>query len=107
LVTVGRLYRSTVADYSTRSLAERLSLTRTLIIVQTILGFLLSIAFIGAAESFVANFVPGPVRDVSIQYVRVGAFGSCLASTVETAVSTSMRALDQPKCVHLRPSLTF
>ncbi|GAA5944940.1 hypothetical protein JCM10213_001822 [Rhodosporidiobolus nylandii] len=87
---------STVADYSTRSLAERLALTRTLIIVQTILGFLLSLAFIGAAESFVANFVPGPVRDVSVQYVRVLSFGSCLGSTVETAVALGTRALDQP-----------
>ncbi|GAA6055933.1 hypothetical protein JCM3770_005600 [Rhodotorula araucariae] len=87
---------STVADYSTRSLASRLSMCRTLIIVQAILGLLLSLAFIGAAESFVSNFVPGPVKDVSVQYVRVLAFGSCLGSTIETAVSTATRALDKP-----------
>ncbi|BGP38833.1 hypothetical protein JCM10449v2_002771 [Rhodotorula kratochvilovae] len=87
---------STVADYSTRSLASRVSMCRTLIIVQAILGLLLSLAFIGAAESFVAKFVPGPVKDVSVQYVRVLAFGSCLGSTIETAVSTATRALDKP-----------
>ncbi|GAA5852607.1 hypothetical protein JCM8547_002561 [Rhodosporidiobolus lusitaniae] len=87
---------STVADYSTRTLPERLSLTRTLVLVQSILGLLLSLAFIGAAESFVANFVPGEVKAVSVQYVRVSSFGSCLGSTVETAVATAMRALVKP-----------
>ncbi|GAA5919399.1 hypothetical protein JCM6882_005087 [Rhodosporidiobolus microsporus] len=87
---------STIADSSTRSLYSRFSLSFTLLIVQSLLGLLLSLAFLGAAPSFVANFVPGPVRDVSVQYVRTLALGSCLGSAVEVAVGAATRALDKP-----------
>lgn len=90
------LLRSTIANHSTNTLGHRHSLSYTLILVQAIFGLILSLAFIGAAHSFVGNFVPGPVQQVSVSYVRIIAFTS-LASTVEVAVSGATRALDKPK----------
>ncbi|KAL8284029.1 hypothetical protein RQP46_005142 [Phenoliferia psychrophenolica] len=87
---------NTIADNTKYSRANQLSLVTTLILVQSVLGLVLSLIFLGAAPTFVGNFVPGPVKQVSVQYVRIGAFGNCLASTLETAVSLGMRAMDHP-----------
>ncbi|KAK4705213.1 hypothetical protein P7C70_g993, partial [Phenoliferia sp. Uapishka_3] len=90
---------NTVANDSLYSKEQRLSLVRTLVIIQSAIGLILSLSFIGAADSFVGNFVPGPVQDISVRYVRISAFGSGLASTLETAVSLGTRALDHPEQV--------
>ncbi|KAF9471934.1 hypothetical protein BDN70DRAFT_909262 [Pholiota conissans] len=76
-------------------LIHRLSLTYTLISIQSALGFLLSVIFLFAAPGFVGAFVPGQVRATSVKYIRILAFDS-LASTVNTAVSLGTRALDKP-----------
>lgn len=76
-------------------LLHRLSLTYTLISIQSILGFLLSVIFLFAAPGFVGAFVPGKVRATSVKYIRILAFDS-LASTLNTAVSLGTRALDKP-----------
>ncbi|KAK6706783.1 hypothetical protein SNK04_007802 [Fusarium graminearum] len=84
-----------IGDKASRSLAKRLQLTHTLIAFQTAIGLLLSTIFLGAASSFSKSFVPVEVRDVSLTYVRITSF-TVLAGTLETAVSTSTRALDKP-----------
>lgn len=88
--------RSTITNFSQYSLSERLSLVNTLILVQTSLGFVISFIFIGIAPSFVGVFVPGAVREISVKYVRVSAFGM-LASLVEASVSIGTRSLDKPE----------
>ncbi|THV64901.1 hypothetical protein D6D27_10433, partial [Aureobasidium pullulans] len=60
-----------------------------------ILGLVMSIAFVGAARQFASGFVPIEVRAASLTYIRISAF-SALSSAIETAVSTSTRALDKP-----------
>jgi Na+-driven multidrug efflux pump len=77
-------------------LFRRLSLTYTLITIQSCLGFLLSIVFLFAAPGFVGAFVPGQVRATSVKYLRILAFDA-LASTLNTAVSFGTRALDKPE----------
>ncbi|KAG9686115.1 hypothetical protein KCU95_g11920, partial [Aureobasidium melanogenum] len=84
-----------IGDRANRSISARYSLSFTLIIVQSILGLIMSIAFIGAAKQFASGFVPVEVRTASLTYVRISAFSS-LSSAIETAVSTSTRALDKP-----------
>jgi len=76
---------------------DRLSLTFTLISVQAVSGFILSIVFLFAAPAFVGAYVPGEVKAVSVKYIRILAFDS-LASTVSTAVSFGTRAMDKPEC---------
>jgi Na+-driven multidrug efflux pump len=80
---------------TTEELLRRLSLTYTLISIQTFFGFILSIIFLFAAPGFVRAFVPGKARAVSVKYIRILAFDS-LASTLNTAVSLGTRALDKP-----------
>ncbi|RYP53128.1 hypothetical protein DL768_001802 [Monosporascus sp. mg162] len=84
-----------IGDKSSRSPAQRLSLTHTLILFQSVLGLIMSIAFLGGARTFAGAFVPVEVRDVSLTYVRISAF-SALSSAVETAAATATRALDKP-----------
>ncbi|KEQ99644.1 hypothetical protein AUEXF2481DRAFT_45739 [Aureobasidium subglaciale EXF-2481] len=84
-----------VGDRANRSISSRYSLSFTLIIIQTILGLIMSIAFVGAARQFAGGFVPIEVRAASLTYIRISAF-SALSSAIETAVSTSTRALDKP-----------
>ncbi|KEQ83198.1 hypothetical protein M438DRAFT_398159 [Aureobasidium pullulans EXF-150] len=69
-----------IGDRANRSISARYSLSFTLIIIQSILGLVMSIAFVRAA---------------SLTYIRISAF-SALSSAIETAVSTSTRALDKP-----------
>ncbi|CAA7260441.1 unnamed protein product [Cyclocybe aegerita] len=84
----------TTRDSATQ-LLERLSLTYTLISVQSLCGLILSIIFLFAAPGFVGAYVPGPTRATSVKYIRILAFDS-LASTLNTAVSLGTRALDKP-----------
>lgn len=84
-----------IGDKSNRSLASRHGLSYTLIIIQSILGLIMSIAIVAAAQQFANAFVPEEVRVVSLTYVRMSAF-SALSSALETAVAAATRALDQP-----------
>ena len=84
-----------IGDRANRSISARYSLSFTLIIFQSILGLVMSIAFVGAAKQFASGFVPVDVWAASLTYIRISAF-SALSSAIETAVSTSTRALDKP-----------
>jgi hypothetical protein len=84
-----------IGDKSNRSLAARHGLSYTLIIFQSVLGLIMSIAIVAAAQQFANHFVPDEVRAVSLTYVRISAF-SALSSALETAVAAATRALDQP-----------
>ncbi|KAH3931394.1 hypothetical protein HBI56_139070 [Parastagonospora nodorum] len=95
-----------IGDKSNRGLRERLQLTHTLILFQSILGLIMSIALIAGASTFAKGFVPIEVRDVSITYVRLSAF-SAFSSAVEYAVNTSTRALDKPDVPLVISSVKF
>jgi Na+-driven multidrug efflux pump len=95
-----------IADRSNRSLATRHGLSHTLITIQSILGLIMSLAFIGAARQFANVFVPDKVRDVSIVYVRIAAF-SALSSAIEVAVAAATRALDKPDVPLVISSVKF
>jgi hypothetical protein len=95
-----------IADRSNRSLATRHGLSYTLITVQTILGLIMSVAFVGAARQFADVFVPEEVRGVSINYVRIAAF-SALSSAIEVAVAAATRALDKPDVPLVISSVKF
>ncbi|KAF6816152.1 hypothetical protein CMUS01_12325 [Colletotrichum musicola] len=84
-----------IGDKASRSLAQRLQLTHTLIAFQAVLGLIMSLAFLGGAEDFAKGFVPEEIREDSVEYVRIAAF-SALAGAVETAVASATRALDRP-----------
>ncbi|KAK0925703.1 hypothetical protein LTR91_025855 [Friedmanniomyces endolithicus] len=84
-----------IGDKTNRSLADRHGLSYTLIAFQTVLGFIMSIAFIAAAQQFADAFVPAQVRQASLTYVRISAF-SALSSAMQYAVAAATRALDLP-----------
>ncbi|KAG8753062.1 hypothetical protein FRC14_006471 [Serendipita sp. 396] len=71
-----------------------------------VLGFLLSIVFLGAATHLAAAFVPEAVRNASLEYVRLSSF-SALASATEYSVSLATRALDRPDVPLLISSTKF
>lgn len=95
-----------IGDKASRSLAQRLQLTHTLIAFQALLGLLMSIAFVGAASTFADGFVPIEVRKTSLTYVRISAF-SALSGAVETAVAAATRALDKPDVPLMISSVKF
>jgi Na+-driven multidrug efflux pump len=95
-----------IGDKSSRTFRERLQLTHTLILFQSILGLIMSICFVAGASTFAKGFVPVEVRDVSVTYVRISAF-SALSSAVEYAVNTSTRALDKPDVPLVISSVKF
>jgi Na+-driven multidrug efflux pump len=95
-----------IGDTSSRTFRERVQLTHTLILFQSILGFIMSIGFIGGASTFAKGFVPVEVREMSVTYVRISAF-SAFSSAVEYAVNTSTRALDKPDVPLVISSVKF
>lgn len=95
-----------IGDKATRSLHSRIGITYTLILFQAILGTILSIIFLAAAERFAASFVPTETRAISVAYVRISAFTS-LASSLETAVANSTRSLDKPDVPLIISSVKF
>lgn len=95
-----------IGDKAARPLSARLGLAHTLILFQSVLGLIMSVVFVGAAERFAGSFVPVEVRAASLTYVRISAF-SALSSAVETAVATSTRALDKPDVPLLISSVRF
>ncbi|KAI1775760.1 hypothetical protein F4818DRAFT_414862 [Hypoxylon cercidicola] len=84
-----------IADKASRSPAQRLGLSYTLILFQSILGLIMSIAFLAGAATFARGFVPREVYASSVTYVKISAF-SALSSTIETAVASATRALGKP-----------
>lgn len=84
-----------IGDKSSRSFSQRLGLTHTLIIFQSVLGLMMSLGFLGGAATFAKGFVPGEVRDVSLTYIQIRSF-SALSSAIETAVAAGTRALGKP-----------
>ncbi|KAJ8112778.1 hypothetical protein OPT61_g4930 [Boeremia exigua] len=95
-----------IGDKTSRTFRERVQLTHTLILFQSILGFIMSLGFVGGASTFAKGFVPVEVRDVSVTYVRMSAF-SAFSSAVEYAVNTSTRALDKPDVPLVISSVKF
>ncbi|KAF2008468.1 hypothetical protein BU24DRAFT_445489 [Aaosphaeria arxii CBS 175.79] len=95
-----------IGDKAARSTSSRIGLTYTLIAFQTLLGTILSVIFLAAAERFAGSFVPAEVRAVSISYVRISAFTS-LASSLETAIAYCTRALDKPDVPLVISSVKF
>ena len=84
-----------IADKASRSPAQRLGLAYTLILFQSILGLVMSVAFLAGAATFAQGFVPREVRAASVAYIRISAF-SALSSAIEAAVTASTRALGKP-----------
>ncbi|KKA30632.1 hypothetical protein TD95_005039 [Thielaviopsis punctulata] len=84
-----------IGDAAARQLSHRISLAYTLILVQALLGTVMSVAFVAGAARFAAEFLPEPMRDTSLTYIRISAL-SALSSAVETAVAAGTRALDMP-----------
>ncbi|GJC91056.1 hypothetical protein ColLi_13894 [Colletotrichum liriopes] len=95
-----------IGDQASRTHAQRLQLTHTLIMFQSILGLIMSLAFVGGAKTFADGFLPVEVRDVSVTYVRIGAF-SAFSSSIETAVASATRALDRPDVPLIISSVKF
>ncbi|KAK3356500.1 hypothetical protein B0T25DRAFT_602994 [Lasiosphaeria hispida] len=84
-----------IGNKASRSLQQRLSLAHTLILFQSILGLVMSIALVAGAKTFARGFVPIEVRERSLTYVRISSF-SAFSSAIETALSAATRALDKP-----------
>lgn len=84
-----------IGDKSNRTLSSRLTISYTLIFVQTILGAIMTVIFVASSERLAAAFVPAQVRDASIKYVQISSI-SALSSAMQVAVSNCTRALDNP-----------
>ncbi|UNI18613.1 hypothetical protein JDV02_004868 [Purpureocillium takamizusanense] len=84
----------------------RLSLAYTLLLCQTLLGFILALVLVSSSHSFTDAFVPELARAKSITYVRISSF-SALSSAVEAAVAAASRALDQPDVPLILSSAKF
>jgi Na+-driven multidrug efflux pump len=95
-----------IGDDAVYSFRKRLQLTHTLILFQSILGLIMSFAFLGGASTFAKGFVPVEVREASLTYVKIAAF-SALSSSIEYAVGTSTRALDRPDVPLVISSIKF
>lgn len=95
-----------IGDRASRTFTSRLCLAHTLILFQTVLGFIMSIVFVSAARSFSDAFVPAAVKEASVTYVRISSF-SALSSAIELAVSNATRALDKPDVPVIISSIKF
>lgn len=84
-----------IGDKTNRSLSSRLTISYTLILVQTVLGAIMTVIFVASSERLAAAFVPAQVRDASIKYVQISSV-SALSSAMQVAVSNCTRALDNP-----------
>jgi Na+-driven multidrug efflux pump len=95
-----------IGNMSSRAFRERLQLTHTLILFQSLPALIMSIGFVAGGSTFAKGFVPVEVRDVSVAYIRISAF-SAFSSAVEYAVNTSTRALDKPDVPLIISSVKF
>jgi hypothetical protein len=89
-----------IGDKANCTVPSRLSLSYTLITVQALLGLIMTLIFIGAADRVAAAWVPETVRDASLTYVRISSVQT-LSSAIEIAVASCTRALDKPDDVLL------
>jgi hypothetical protein len=60
-----------IGDGSNRTFRERLQLTHTLILFQSILGLIMSICFVACVSTFAKGFVPIEIRDAHVEYYRL------------------------------------
>ncbi|EFR02046.1 hypothetical protein MGYG_05048 [Nannizzia gypsea CBS 118893] len=95
-----------IGNKASRTLSSRLQLTYTLILFQSLMGFIMSIVIVSAADRFASVFVPLESRRISITYVRISAF-SALSSALEVSVSNATRALDKPDVPVVISSVKF
>ena len=95
-----------IGDRTTRTVSSRLRLSYTLILVQTVLGAIMTVIFVGASNQLAAAFVPVEVRQASIKYVQISSIGA-LSSAIQVAVSDCTRALDNPDVPLLIGSTSF
>ena len=95
-----------IGDRTTRTLASRIGISYTLILFQTVLGAIMTIVFVGAAERVAATFVPAQVRETSITYVQISSV-SAVSSAMQVAVSDCTRALDNPDVPVIISSTSF
>lgn len=95
-----------IGDRTTRTVASRLSLSYTLILIQTVLGAIMTVVFIAASHQLAAAFVPSHVREASITYVQISSV-SAISSAMQVAVSDCTRALDNPDVPLLISSTSF
>lgn len=58
-----------IRDRTTRIVSSRLGLLYTLILIQAVLGAIMTVVFIAASHQLMAAFVPSQVREASIIYV--------------------------------------
>ncbi|KAL8712194.1 MAG: hypothetical protein Q9220_003628 [cf. Caloplaca sp. 1 TL-2023] len=84
-----------IGDKTNRSISSRLRLSYTLILIQTILGAIMTVIFVASSSRLAAAFVPAQVRDSSIRYVQISSI-QALSSAIQVAVSNCTRALDNP-----------
>ncbi|KAL2063403.1 hypothetical protein VTL71DRAFT_5208 [Oculimacula yallundae] len=95
-----------IGDRTTRTIRSRLSLSYTLIIVQAILGIILTCVFLGSSKELAAAFVPREVRETSLTYVRISSV-QAFSSAIEVAVASATRALDHPDVPLATSSVKF
>ncbi|KAK4565652.1 hypothetical protein LTR86_003500 [Recurvomyces mirabilis] len=95
-----------IGDKSNRSTAERHQLSYTLVGIQAVLGLIMSVCFVAAAQQFADAFVPTEVRAASLTYVRISAF-SAFSSAIQYAVNNATRALDYPDVPLLMSCVQF
>lgn len=95
-----------IGDDATRTISSRIGLSYTLVLFQGLMGAIMTVIFVAAAESFAASFVPPEVRQSSLNYVRMSA-PVALTSAIQIAVSSCTRALDLPDVPLLISSTGF
>lgn len=100
ILTSGSLHKFSMMAFreqhgTTRTVSSRLSLSYTLILIQTVLGAIMTVLFIAASHQLAAAFVPSQVREASITYVQISSL-SAISSAMQVAVSYCTRALDNP-----------
>jgi Na+-driven multidrug efflux pump len=96
----------TIRNTASRSLAQRLSLTHTLILFQAALGLIVSFILAAGTHKFALMFVPMEVWDASLAYVRIIAF-SALSSAIKIAIAATTTALKKPDIPLIISSLKF
>ncbi|KAL8949098.1 MAG: hypothetical protein Q9222_004769 [Ikaeria aurantiellina] len=84
-----------IGDKTNRTLSSRLRLSYTLILLQTVLGAIMTVIFVASSSRLAAAFVPAGVRDASIRYVQISSV-QALSSAIQVSVSNCTRALDNP-----------
>lgn len=95
-----------IGDKTTRTVSSRLGLSYTLVLVQTVLGAIMTVVFIAASHQLAAAFVPSEFRETSIKYVQISSV-MALSSAMQVAVTDCTRALDNPDVPLLINSTSF